>query len=435
MTTDTHRIPAVSVFIGGHLCSSVVSRIMLNVLRVCLLLLAAAPAGALTQADIDAVAGKATRGLKRVTGTLASNELRGRDNDTPESQIVQRYLVGHLRLRGAGLNGAASGADAYKQPFVEAGQRGANLLAVVRGRELPDEYVIVGAHFDHLDTRGDATGHCRSGGTPGGGVCNGATDNAAGVAAVLAIGQALDALPEPPRRSVVLALWDAEEDGLLGSRYYVNHPLVPLEQTVAYVNFDIQGANLLPSLRNSTFAVAGETGGAALRAVVDAAVGAQTLVVHPFSFIFGQARSDYANFVGNSVPTIFFSDSTGGCYHTTGDDLRVVDFGKLAQQSAIGFRTVVGLAEAPSRPPFVPGAPLAVFEDAVSLQSVMAMAIPADLELISPDDQAVVLATQARIDQIVADGPAQFDNDDIIELLNAASMLINVLTGMPCQAF
>ena len=56
-------------------------------------------------------------------------------------------------------------------------------------------------------------------------------------------------------------VWDREEDGLLGSAYYVNHPIVPLAKTVGYVNFDIQGANLLPSLRNVSFAVGAETGG------------------------------------------------------------------------------------------------------------------------------------------------------------------------------
>ena len=73
---------------------------------------------------------------------------------------------------------------------------------------------------------------------------------------MLAIGEALRSLPTPPRRSVVLALWDAEEDGLLGSLYYVNHPIVPLTQTVAYVNFDILGQDLVPSLRANSFAVA-----------------------------------------------------------------------------------------------------------------------------------------------------------------------------------
>ena len=65
-------------------------------------------------------------------------------------------------------------------------------------------------------------------------------------------------------------MWDAEEDGLLGSAYYASDPLVPLEQTVAYINFDIQGSDLLPSIANSTIAVGAETGGQTLvEAVTD----------------------------------------------------------------------------------------------------------------------------------------------------------------------
>jgi len=401
-----------------------------------LLPLAAPAAYGLTQADIDRIAPKATRGLERVTSSLASDHMRGRDNDTPESAAVQRYLVPRLRRAGAGLNAASSGDAAYVQPFTLSGQNGTNLLAVVRGRELPDQYVIVGAHYDHLDSRSDATGHCSASGPTGGAICRGATDNATGVAAVLAIGRALHALPELPRRSVVLALWDAEEDGLLGSHYYVDHPLVPLAQTVAYVNFDILGADLLPSVRTTSFAVGSETGGSALRGIVDAAVAAQSLHVRPFSYIFGQLRSDYANFVNAGVPTVFFSDSTGGCYHTTGDDIRLVNFPKLAQQTAIAFRTVVGLAETTTPPVFTPPNPnLAVFEDAVSLQQALAPAVAADLGRFSAADQATALSYQAQVDQIVADGPAQFDASDVGTILAAALNLIDLLTRNGCHPF
>jgi Zn-dependent M28 family amino/carboxypeptidase len=143
---------------------------------------------------------------------------------------------------------------------------------------------------------------------------------------VLAIGRALRRLPTPPRRSVVFALWDSEEDGLVGSAFYTNNPLVPLAQTRAYVNFDIQGSDLLPSLASTSFAVGGETGGATLQSIVAAAVSAEGLGTLPISYIFGQLRSDYANFVAKSIPTIFYSDSTNGCYHTIFDDLDVVDW-------------------------------------------------------------------------------------------------------------
>src|SRR5262245_4642167 len=109
---------------------------------------------ALTQTDIDRGAKRATGGLKSVTRTLASEKLEGRDNDTQGSFDAQAFLVKRLRRLGAGLAGG-TGDVAYKQPFVQSGRAGTNLLAVIRGRELPDEYVVVGAHYDHL---GD--GHC-----------------------------------------------------------------------------------------------------------------------------------------------------------------------------------------------------------------------------------------------------------------------------------
>jgi hypothetical protein len=124
-------------------------------------------------------------------------------------------------------------------------------------------------------------------------ICNGATDNAAGTAAVLSIARALDALPTAPRRSIVIALWDAEEDGLAGSLYYVEHPLVPLAQTVAYVNLDLIGANLLPSVSDFSFAVGAETGGDVLRGMTAAAITPSWLQTQLVSYIFGQGRSDY----------------------------------------------------------------------------------------------------------------------------------------------
>lgn len=398
-------------------------------------LCAATPVAALTPADIEAGADRATRALKRTTRSLASDRLKGRDNNTDDSQRAQRYLVGRLKRRGIGANGAATGLDAYKQPFVQSGQAGTNLLAIIPGRELPNEYVIIGAHYDHLDSRSNGNGDCSSAGATGGDVCNGATDNATGVAAVLAIGKAIKKLPGGPRRSVVLALWDAEEDGLLGSLYYVNNPLVPLAQTVAYINYDIAGATLLPTLRNVTFAIGAETGGSVLRDIVDDAVAAQTVTMRPFSYIFGQLRSDYANFVNAGVPTVFFSDSTGGCYHTTGDDVGIVSFPKLEQQSAIGFRAAVALSETATPPAFVPPNPaLATFDDALTLQAVLSAAVP-DLGLFTPADQATFTGFLAQIDAIVAAGPGAFDSADVNTVLGAAVTLVGTLTNVGCQAF
>ncbi len=97
-------------------------------------------------------------------------------------------------------------------------------MAKIPGGPLADEYVIIGAHYDHL---GNTCRNTDASDT----ICNGATDNGAGIAAVLDIARKIKAAGTP-RRTVVLALWDREEDGLLGSNYYVQHPIVPLAKTI-----------------------------------------------------------------------------------------------------------------------------------------------------------------------------------------------------------
>jgi hypothetical protein len=379
----------------------------------------------LTADDIDAASALATSGLMSITERLAADDFGGRNNDSRTSPRVERYLLSRLRLVGEGIDPAGLGDDAYRQPFVQAGQSGTNLFALIPGRELPDEFVIVGAHYDHVGT-------CES--SPSGSICNGATDNATGVAAVLAIGRAISRLPEPPRRSVVLALWDAEEDGLLGSRYYVEHPLVPLESTVAYVNFDILGSDLLPSLADVSFAIGAETGGGDFADLVQWAIDQERLDTHRLSYIFGQLRSDYANFVAVEVPTVFFSDSTGACYHKTGDDVHRVDQSKLRQQSRIAFRIVGVLAEQPSRPHFTPPNPaLATYEDAVAIAEVLEMGMR-DLRVFPRDVRPDLLDIAVELEGIVADGPEAFDADSIQITIDTAASTIEALTELDCPA-
>ncbi len=107
-----------------------------------------------------------------------------------------------------------------------------NVIGLIEGSERPDEYVLYMAHWDHLG---------RSFSSPGGdgdGIYNGAVDNASGVAGVLEIGGAFAAMQQRPKRSVILLLVTLEESGLLGSRYYTENPVFPLERTAAAINLD-----------------------------------------------------------------------------------------------------------------------------------------------------------------------------------------------------
>jgi hypothetical protein len=344
---------------------------------------------------------------------LTDDSMQGRNNGTPGSAMARAYLIEQLKPIARGLNTAATGDAAYTQATGD----GTNVVAVIPGTDLADQYVVVGAHYDHL-----------------GGSFNGATDNAAGVAVALGIARSIAAQPTKPRRSVVIALWDQEEDGLVGSRYYVQHPLVPLAKTVAYVNFDIQGANLLPSLRNTSIAVAAETGGARFQDIVRSAIGERSLDTAMLSSIFGQGRSDYVNFIGASVPSVFFTDATGPCYHTVDDELGVVDFDKLDVQIATALDVTRQLASTASPPAFVPGTPLATFDDAVAASRIVNRAY-ADRGRFSAADQQTLTDLRADVNQVVAEGRAAFDNDDVGRLLSGAAQFIEVMTHGTCDGF
>jgi aminopeptidase YwaD len=401
---------------------------------VALATLIASSASAFTQAEIDQIAPNVHNGLRSTVRKLSSRALAGRDNDTPGSIDSQTYLIRKLRRLGPGLNGGGTDDAAYKQAFAHLGQTGTNLLAVIPGSDLAAEYVMIGAHYDHLDSRSDGAGNCFANGAVGGSVCNGAADNASGVAATLAIAKAIKKFG-PARRSIILAFWDSEEDGLVGSNYYSTHPLVPNAAVKGYINFDIQGADLLPSLKTSSFAVGAETGGAAFETMVSAAIQAEGLGTQLLSYIFGQLRSDYVNLVGVGVPTVFFTDANNGCYHTVNDDVEVLDFPKLRAQTRIAFRTALALTETASPPAFVaPNPALATFSDAERVANLV-QAAQADLGLFTPADQAFMATTNATLQGIVAAGAGAFDAGDVGTLLGSAINVVSAFRRVPCQKF
>ncbi len=222
---------------------------------------------------------------------LSSDAMAGRQNDTPGSVAAQDHILRYLEAWTEGIDPSATGRDAYRQRF----DGGTNLLGVIPGTDLADEYVIVGAHYDGLGTG------CRRA-TAQDTICNGATDNATGTAVVLDIARHLHYDGTRPRRSVIVAFWDREEDGLLGAQALLNAPGVPIGDIAAYVNLDIQGANLRPSGRDLTFAIGAETGGPVLTEATSAAASPSPLDTRLLSLVFGLGRSDHAVFAARGVP-------------------------------------------------------------------------------------------------------------------------------------
>ncbi|RIL03027.1 MAG: hypothetical protein DCC71_15800 [Proteobacteria bacterium] len=380
--------------------------------------LAAGEARASAPPEALAAAVAVARSVRSDVEWLAADALEGRGSETAGAFAAEELLIDALAEIGPGLDAARGGRDAYRQDFEDVRT---NLLAVVPGSQKPEEYVLVGAHYDHLPLLacpGDDA------------VCNGATDNATGVAIALAIGRALRALPEPPARSVVIALWDGEEVGLLGSRHFAASPLVPLADVVANVNFDIQGAAITPSGRRFSFAVGAESGGPLLAALTDQAIAATALGTRRLSLTFGQGRSDYESFRTRRVPFVFFTDATNACYHTAGDEVGIVHFDKLADQAEIGFRLVLALAESDERPAFTPAAVIDRYEDVVVLSELFTRWLD-DLEHVYPwwQDELTSLEREAR--EAVEAGPDAFTPATALVLAQRA---LGVATsGYPCD--
>ncbi len=177
----------------------------------------------------------------------------------------------------------------------------ANVLGALPGSdpELADEWIVFTAHHDHLGVSPDESLEDR--------IYNGALDNAAGVAQVLAIASELAAQEPGPSRSMLFALVGAEEQGLLGSEYYAAHPTVSPGKMAANINYD--GGNQWGRTSDVTYIGYGKSD---LDAVVEAAAAEQGRVVLPDQFPANGYfyRSDQLNFARIGVPAIYLDNGT-----------------------------------------------------------------------------------------------------------------------------
>ena len=243
--------------------------------------------------------------------------------------------------------------------------RSANVLGLLRGADpmLRNEVVIYSAHHDHLgigepDAKGDR-------------IYNGALDNGAGMAQVLAIAKAFKALPEPPKRSVLMLFVTAEEQGLLGSAYYAAHPTFPAGKIAADINYD--GGNIWGRTRDVTFIGKGKS---TIDNVVDAVAKQQGRVVKPDQMPDRghYYRSDQFSFAEIGVPALYLDTGTDFIgrppgwgkeqiedyeahrYHQPSDQIDDSwNYDGMIEDAQLGFWTGLLLANAAQMPSWKPG--------------------------------------------------------------------------------
>ena len=254
-------------------------------------------------AAAQTVATADTSGLMATVRALAADSMEGRRIGTPGGARARRYLL--ERLTGLGL---APLARDYSQPFVvKDSLRGSNLLGLIRGTRYPERYLVLSAHYDHVGVRG-------------GRIYNGADDNASGTAAVLAIAASI--LRSPLEHSVIVALLDGEESGLLGAKAFLAARPVPLDAIALNVNLD-----MVSHSESGELWAAGTAHTPALRPALDSVA-----AVAPVRLRFGHDRagvagqqdwtgdSDHGPFHTAGIPFIYFGVEDHKDYHRPTDD-------------------------------------------------------------------------------------------------------------------
>ncbi len=221
-----------------------------------------------------------------------------------------------------------------------------NVVAVLPGRDpkLRGEFIALGAHMDHL---GLGERHSLGGASARGEVHPGADDNASGTALVLELARELKRAR--PRRSILLMAYGGEEEGLLGSQYWVQHPTQPLASVKFMVNFDMVG-RLDPKAPRLMMGGLG-----APKSAVEAA---EKLAPKSFAITadIGAAvgGSDHMSFAQAKIPTFFFFTGLHGDYHRPTDTADHIDYAGLAQLAAYGRAVVLQLADGTAVPAFDP---------------------------------------------------------------------------------
>lgn len=217
-----------------------------------------------------------------------------------------------------------------------------NVIALMPGAgTLKDEYVVVGAHYDHVGMGGMGS---LAPGTIA--VHNGADDNGSGTVTMLEVARQLSSLNSENRRSVIFMAFTAEESGLLGSAHYCRNPRWPLEKTVAMINLDMVGR-----LLNDELTIYGTGTASEFPTLID-----QLNSKYNFKIVKvpqGRGASDHANFYNAHIPVFHFFTGLHNEYHRPADDVGLINVSGMERISRMVSDLTRHIVETPKRPSYL----------------------------------------------------------------------------------
>lgn len=247
----------------------------------------------------------------------------------------RRHAAQLIKMELAGRVDGAARIERYRMPNVEPlldflmpPMRGQNVVWVLPATTRTDRNIIIGAHYDSEP------------GSPG------ADDNASGVAALLTIAETLSRLPQRTKRSVLLAFWDGEENGLLGSKHWAAQPTVDLRQVVLGMNVDMIGR-----LQDEKLQVYGARTAAHLRTLIARHNRGFLELDFPWEM---KDNSDHHSLFQRQVPVLMLHTGLHGDYHRPSDDPETLNYDGMRQVTQLLLESVLEVADAPQRPAFRP---------------------------------------------------------------------------------
>ena len=298
----------------------------------------------MTKSVTDYASSITSQELQELLYVYASDYFEGRETGTPGQKKAIDFLTHFYATHSIQ---PAQGSENYLQPMV-LNVRGnsietENVVAVIKGSEYPDEYIVISSHLDHV-------------GVQGGEIHNGADDDGSGTVALLEIAEAFQtaaAEGQGPKRSIVFLHVTGEEKGLLGSKYYTENPLYPLSQTMVNLNIDMVG-RLDPKREDKdpryVYLIGSDKLSLDLHEISEAVN--QKHMQYNLDYTYNDDqdpnrfyyRSDHYNFAKNNIPVIFYFNGTHEDYHRPSDTPDKINYPILAERTQLIFYTAWELA-------------------------------------------------------------------------------------------
>ena len=297
---------------------------------------------------------------------LSSDSLEGRETGKPGQKMAADYIASHFKNIGIPPYKKKTyyqkfkvkskkhickcedcDLDFFKRVFKRKRIiKGENVLGFIEGTDLKDELIIITAHYDHLGKHDSL-------------IFNGADDDGSGTVAAMEIAEAFMIAKKEgygPRRSILIMPVSGEEKGLLGSKYYTDNPIYPLEKTVANLNIDMIGrlddwhdtANYVYLIGSNRLSldlhnISEEINLKHIGLDLDYRFNKED---DPNRYYY---RSDHYNFAKNNIPVIFYFNGVHEDYHKTSDTIEKIDFNKIERITKLIFLTAWELANRDQR--------------------------------------------------------------------------------------